>query len=79
MSEHPRTQSARDHDDTDVIEGMIPGGTAQTGSSSNAEGRDLGSRDDLKQVDDPDGHTRATKQADIDAGQARPSSKRGDI
>ncbi len=77
MAENPRTTSARDHDDKDVIEGMIPAGDAQQGSSGGALARDVGSQDDLKQVDDPDGTTRPTKQADIDAGQAYRSDRRG--
>ncbi|MCC2979547.1 MULTISPECIES: hypothetical protein [unclassified Sphingomonas] len=76
MAENPRTTTARDHDDKDVIEGMIPGGEAQTGTSGGALARDVGSRDDMHQVDDPDGTTRPTKQADIDAGQAYRSDRR---
>jgi hypothetical protein len=78
MAEHPRTQSARDHDDTDIIEGMIPAGEAVTGTSGGALARDVGSRADLKQVDDPDGTTRATKQDDIDAGVAEPINRARD-
>ncbi|QNE30965.1 hypothetical protein F1C10_02665 [Sphingomonas sp. NBWT7] len=77
MDENPRTESARDHDDKDVIEGMIPAGDADTGTSGGALGRDIGSAADLKQIDDPDGTTRATKQDDIDAGQAYRSDRRG--
>ena len=75
MTEQTRTDSARDHDDKDLIEGMIPGGEAQTGTSGGALARDLGSRADLKQVDDPDGSTPLTKQADIDANEAFRSSR----
>lgn len=77
MTEHPRTESARDHDDKDVIEGMIPAGEAQAGTAGGALARDVGSRADLEQVDDPDGTTRATKQDDIDAGVAVDSDRRG--
>lgn len=77
MAEHPRTTSARDHDDKDVIEGMIPAGDAQQGTSGGALQRDVGSKDDLKQVDDPDGTTRPMKQADINANQAYRSDRRG--
>ena len=77
MAEQPRTQTARDNDDRDIIEGMIPAGDAVTGTSGGALARDVGSRADLKQVDDPDGTTRATKQNDIDAGVARDSDRRG--
>ena len=71
MTENPRTTTARDNDDTDLIEGMIPAGDAVAGSAGGALQRDIGSRDDLKTIDDPDGTTRPEKQNDIDAGQAR--------
>ena len=77
MAENPRTTSARDHDDKDVIEGMIPAGDAQQGTSGGALARDVGSQADLKQVDDPDATTRATKQDDIDAGVAQRADRRG--
>lgn len=73
--EHPRVQSARDHDDKDVIEGMIPGGDAVPSSGGGALARDLGSQDDLHQVDDPDGRARVTKQAASDAGQSYRSDR----
>ncbi len=75
MAENPRTTIARDNDDKDLIEGMIPAGEAQTGTTGGALARDLGSRADLKQIDDPDGSTPLTKQADIDANQAFRSSR----
>ncbi|MEH3048443.1 hypothetical protein [Sphingomonas adhaesiva] len=75
--EHPRVTSARDHDDKDVIEGMIPGGEAVPSTGGGALARDLGSQADLKQVDDPDGTTRPTKQDAIDAGQSYRSDRAG--
>ncbi len=77
MTEQTRTDSARDHDDKDLIEGMIPGGEAQTGTSGGALARDVGSQADMKAVTDPDGETRATKQDDINAGVAYDSDRRG--
>jgi hypothetical protein len=74
-SENPRTESARDHDDKDVIEGMIPGGEAAPSSGGGALAREVGSAADLGQVDDPDGSVRATKQDDIDAGVAYRSDR----
>lgn len=76
MAENPRTTAARDTDDSELIEGMIPAGKAVAGSAGGALARDVGSQDDLKTVDDPDGHTRATKQDDIDADVARRSDRR---
>ncbi|MBW6525939.1 hypothetical protein KZ813_03725 [Sphingomonas sp. RHCKR7] len=74
-SENPRTESARDHDDKPVIEGMIPGGAAVPSSGGGALAREVGSAADLGQVDDPDGKVRATKQDDIDAGVASRSDR----
>ncbi len=75
MAEHPRTQSARDHDDKDVIEGMIPAGDATPSSAGGRLAQDVGSQADLKQVDDPDGSTGAEKQDKIDAGVAERSDR----
>lgn len=75
-NENPRTESARDHDDKDVIEGMIPGGEAVPSSGGGALAREVGSAADLGQVDDPDGSVRPTKQDDIDAGVAYRSDRR---
>jgi hypothetical protein len=82
-SENPRTESARDHDDKDVIEGMIPGGAAVPSSGGaavpssggGALAREVGSAADLGQVDDPEGSVRPTKQDDIDAGVAYRSDR----
>ena len=75
MADNPRTDSARDHDDTDLIEEMIPAGDAEATSGGGALARDVGSQADLKQVTDPDATTRATKQDDIDAGVASTSDR----
>ena len=77
MADNPRTETARDNDDRDLIEGMIPAGEATTGTAGGALARDVGSQADLKQVDDPDATTRATKQDDIDADVAYDSDRRG--
>lgn len=77
MAENDRTETVRDNDDKDLIEGMIPKGTAQTGTSGGALARDVGSQADLERVEDPDGTTRATKQDDINADVALPSDRRG--
>jgi len=72
-----RTQDARDHDDTDLIEGMIASGGATTQTSGGALARDVGSQADLEQVSDPDGTTRAQKADDMAAGQAYDGDRRG--
>ncbi len=75
MAEHPRTQSARDHDDKDIIKGMIPAGDATPSSAGGRLAQDIGSQADLKQVDDPDGTTGAEKQNKIDSGVAQRSDR----
>ena len=78
MAENSRTQDARDNDDKDLIEGMIPAGDAEPSSGGGgALGQDIGKQADLKQIDDPDGRTRATKSDDMAAGQSYDSDRRG--
>lgn len=76
MADNPRTDTARDTDDRDLIEGMIPAGGADAGSAGGVLAQDVGSQDDLtRAIDDPDGHDRVTKRDDIDHGQARPADR----
>jgi len=76
MADNPRTDTARDTDDRDLIEGMIPAGEADAGSAGGALAQDVGSQDDLtRAIDDPNGHDRVTKQDDIHHGQARPADR----
>ena len=76
MADNPRTETARDHDDTDLIEGMIPADGATPGSSGGQLARDIGSQDDLtRAIDDPEAHERVSKQAAIDHGQSRPADR----
>ena len=79
MTEKPRTTSARDHDDSELIDAMIPSGTATAGSAGGALQTDIGSKADLtRAVDDPEVDTRPEKADDIDNGQAYASDRRGD-
>ena len=70
-----RTETARDHDDSDIIDAAVEQGEGGVvGRAGGALGRDVGTQDEMKRaVEDPDGHTRATKQDDIDANVAYPS------
>lgn len=77
MAENPRTTTARDTDDSELIEGMTSEPDAVGGTSANALGRDVGSQDDMKVIDDPDGRTRPMKSDDIHADQARASHRGG--
>ena len=79
MSEQPRTAAARDHDDSELIDAMIPSGTATAGSSGGALQTDIGSQADLtRAVDDPEADVRPEKADDIANDQAYDSDRRGD-
>ncbi len=78
MADNDRTTTARDHDDSKIIDRAVEQGDGGTvGRSGGALARDVGTQDELKRaVKKPDGHTRATKQDDIDAGVAYPGPNR---
>lgn len=67
--ENPRTTSARDHDDSAMIDAIEPG-PAEQGGSGNSIGADLASQAELDAVRDPADHERVTKEKAIDHGQA---------
>jgi len=76
MDENPRTTTARDTDDSDLIEGMMPAGDAVAESGGGQLNRDIGSQDDLtRAIDDPEAHERVSKQTAIDHGQARAADR----
>lgn len=78
MAENPRTTSARDHDDRELIEGMEPAGTAVASSAGGHLQTDVGSQADLtRAVADPEADTRAEKADDIANNQAYDSDRRG--
>ena len=77
MAENPRTTSARDHDDSELIEDMIPSGEAQTGSAGGRLQTDVGSQNDLtRAVSDGDALTRPQKEDDQHANQAYRADRR---
>ncbi|WP_174279528.1 hypothetical protein [Sphingomonas bacterium] len=77
MAENPRTTSARDHDDTDLIEGMDPEVGAVAGSSGGKLQRDVGSQADLtRAVADPEADTPVTKADDMANNQSYPADRR---
>ncbi len=57
MTEHPRTDSARDHDDSDIIDAAEEA-PSHGGASGHNISRDIGSRDELKQEVGEGGVTR---------------------
>jgi hypothetical protein len=71
MAENPRTTSARDHDDSELIEGMETAGGAVPSSSGGRLQTDVGSQNDLvREIGDPDALTRPQKDDDINNNQA---------
>ena len=71
-----RTQDARDHDDSDLIDGMIDEGGANASSAGGRLQTDVGSRDDLEHaIFEPGGTSRPEKADDIANDQSRNSSR----
>jgi len=66
--EHPRTESAREHDDSDIIESAEPG-PSFAGSSGGNMARDIASEVELARVQDPEAREGSDKQHDIDHAQ----------
>lgn len=68
--EHPRTTSARDHDDRELIESMEPGPSFST-SSGGTLARDVGTQDEIAHVAEPSAATRVRKGHAIEHAQER--------
>ena len=79
MAENPRTTTARDNDDSDLIEqAAAEGGAGTVGHSGGKLATDIGTQDDLTQgIGDPGDTTRPHKQDDINNNTAYPADKRG--
>jgi len=79
MAENSRTQTARDNDDSAMIDEAVA--DAGPGAVGHAGGRlqtDIGTQDDLKQaVGDPGDTTRPEKQDTINNDTAYPADRRG--
>ena len=74
--ENPRTTSARDHDDSEMIEGIEPG-TGQQGRSGGNLARDVSTDAEQHAIEDPSNHERVTKADDIEHGtEVRPDRAR---
>ncbi|WP_298090064.1 hypothetical protein [uncultured Sphingomonas sp.] len=75
--EHPRTTSARDHDDSAIIDAAdrSPEGIGHAGGRL---ATDVGTQNDLtREVDDPEAHDRVTKEDAIANDTAYRSDRRG--
>ena len=75
--ENPRTETARDTDDSDLIDNIedTPPGAMTSGGNL---ARDVASQDELAAVDDPEGRTRPRKDDDIHNDQAIRSQRTRD-
>ena len=65
MTENRRTESARAHDDRDLIEGGEPM-PSQSGTSGAGPAEDIGTRDELKQPTGDKADTFVPTRADMD-------------
>ena len=76
--ENTRTQSAREHDDSEIIENAEPG-TSQQGSAGGNLQRDIGGQAAMERVSDPEAQEGVDKADDIAHGQrdyvSRPADK----
>lgn len=80
MSENPRTTSARDHDDHEMIDAAVDEATpGQSSASGGNLARDVATEAELAAVDDPEATRRPEKENDIHAGQAYGSGKPRDM
>jgi hypothetical protein len=70
-----RTDTAREHDDSDLIENQPGDPDAVAESAGGDLARDVGSRDDMTSIADPDGSSRVTSQDESDAGLAEPENR----
>ena len=76
--ENPRTESAREHDDSDLIDRAEPA-PSQGGTSGGNMQEDIATQAELERVRDPEAHEGIDKQDDIDHAQRyetdRPADK----
>ena len=76
--ENPRTESAREHDDSDLIDRAEPA-PSQGGTSGGNMQEDIATQAELERVRDPEAHEGVDKQDDIDHAQRyetdRPADK----
>ncbi|WNO52883.1 hypothetical protein [Stakelama saccharophila] len=72
--ENRRTETARDHDDKDIIDNADEA-PDKVGRAGGGLSRDVGTQDEAERVEKPDTHNRATKQDDIRNDAAYPSDR----
>lgn len=72
-----RTETARDNDDSELIENIEKTPTEQGRSGGNLQ-TDIGTQAALERVQDPEAQEGVNKEDDIAHGQRRPAARRGD-
>lgn len=72
-----RTETARDNDDSDIIDNIEETPAHQDRSGGNLQ-RDVATQVDLERVSDPQATEGVTKEDDIAHGQRRPVERQGD-
>lgn len=76
--ENHRTETAREHDDSEIIDNAEPGTSHQGRSGGNLQA-DVATQATLERVRDPEAHEGVTKEDDIAHGQRRPVERLGDM
>jgi hypothetical protein len=76
--EHPRTESAREHDDSDIID-SAEAAPEFAGSYGGNMQRDIASQVELARVQDPEAREGSDKQHDIDHAQRHETNHPADL
>ena len=75
--DNPRTESAREHDDSDIIDRAEPA-PSQGGTSGGNLQEDVATQAELERVRDPEAMEGVDKQDDIDHPPAPPTTRRAE-
>jgi hypothetical protein len=75
--ENPRTQSARENDDSDIIDNAEPGPSFAGSAGGNMQ-RDIASAVELARVQDPEAREGSDKQHDVDHAQRHETNHAAD-
>jgi hypothetical protein len=75
--ENRRTESARENDDSEMLE-EAEGAPSQQGAAGGNLQRDVGTQSTLERIQDPEAQEGVTKEDDIAHGQRYPAERRGD-
>jgi hypothetical protein len=75
--DNPRTDSAREHDDSDIIDSIEPA-PSQGGSSGGNLQEDIATQAELERVRDPEAREGISKQSKIDHQEETPTNRPAD-